>query len=298
MFSLAHFSDPHLGPLPQPNLTQLLSKRVFGYINWTRNRAKSFSDHYLNALVADMLAQSPDHIALSGDLVNIALPQEISRAGAWLKSLAPPEKLSVVPGNHDAYVRGALQQACNDWGSYMCGDGAIGGKAKAHFPYLRQRGNIAIIGLSTAVPTAPFMATGALQQQQRNELAHLLDKTKDSFRLILIHHPPFPGATPNYKRLRDAEQFREIIKEHGAELILHGHTHLNTIAEIEGPASTVPVIGVSSASNGVGQHKPAGCYHLFRIEGSRESWHVTLQRRGILDHGATIGAISDAVKII
>lgn len=298
MFSLAHFSDPHLGPLPNPKLAQLLSKRVFGYVNWTRNRAKSFSDHYLRALLADMQSQDPDHIALTGDLVNIALPDEISRAGQWLEDLAPPDILSAIPGNHDAYVRGALKLASAKWGAYMSGDDAAKTNPIAQFPYHRQRGNIAIIGLSTAISTAPFMATGALHKRQRDELALLLDKTRDSFRVILIHHPPFLRATPGYKRLRDAKQFRDIIHQHGAELILHGHTHLNTNKHIEGPQGLVPVIGVSSASNGAGNHHPAGCYNLFSIEQTGNSWTTTMQKRGILDKNATIGFLGEPTQII
>ena len=37
-FTLAHLSDPHLAPLPQPRATELLGKRALGYVNWVRNR--------------------------------------------------------------------------------------------------------------------------------------------------------------------------------------------------------------------------------------------------------------------
>ena len=37
-FLLAHLSDPHLAPLPKPHWSQLLNKRVTGYINWQRKR--------------------------------------------------------------------------------------------------------------------------------------------------------------------------------------------------------------------------------------------------------------------
>ena len=80
MFRLAHLSDPHLGPLPEPELLQLLSKRILGYVNWRRNRNKAMGGGYLAGLVEDMLAGAPDHIALTGDLVNIALPLEIEAA--------------------------------------------------------------------------------------------------------------------------------------------------------------------------------------------------------------------------
>ena len=72
-FTLAHLSDPHLPPLPAARLRDLASKRALGYLNWTRNRHKYHRREVLDALVADMRAQAPDHIAVTGDLVNLSL---------------------------------------------------------------------------------------------------------------------------------------------------------------------------------------------------------------------------------
>ena len=67
-FTLAHLSDPHLPPLPEPTAAELSGKRVFGYLNWRRNRHKYHRREVLDALVSDLRAQSPDHIAVTGDL--------------------------------------------------------------------------------------------------------------------------------------------------------------------------------------------------------------------------------------
>src|SRR5580693_4197362 len=86
-FTLAHFSDPHLPPLPKPRLSELAGKRVLGYLNWTRNRHKYYRREVLDALVRDLQAERPDHIAVTGDLVNLALPAEFAPARAWLRSV-------------------------------------------------------------------------------------------------------------------------------------------------------------------------------------------------------------------
>jgi 3',5'-cyclic AMP phosphodiesterase CpdA len=104
-FMLAHLSDPHLPPLPAPRLRDLMGKRVFGYLNWTRNRQKFQRRDVVDALVSDMRAQGPDHIAITGDLVNLALEAEFEPARAWLEGVGAPDRVTVVPGNHDAYVR-------------------------------------------------------------------------------------------------------------------------------------------------------------------------------------------------
>src|SRR3954469_24059486 len=100
-FTLAHLSDPHLAPLPVPRWRELAGKRALGYLNWRRNRHSTQRREVLDALVADMQAQRPDHIAVTGDLINMALPAEFIPARAWLESVGACNTVSVVPGNHD-----------------------------------------------------------------------------------------------------------------------------------------------------------------------------------------------------
>src|ERR1700761_5341720 len=104
-FTLAHLSDPHLPPLPRPRPLELAGKRALGYLNWTRNRHRYHRRDVVDVLISDLQAQVPDHIAVTGDLVNLALAAEFPPALAWLNSVGPPERVSLVPGNHDAYVR-------------------------------------------------------------------------------------------------------------------------------------------------------------------------------------------------
>ena len=84
---LAHLSDAHIGPLPRPQRYELIGKRLTGYLNWTRARAHIHDMDVLAALVADMKAQHPDHIAMTGDILNIGLKAEYPLARAWLETL-------------------------------------------------------------------------------------------------------------------------------------------------------------------------------------------------------------------
>lgn len=294
MFRLAHFSDPHLGPLPDPSLWQLASKRVLGFVNWRRNRLRAMGGDTLARLLDDMEAAEPDHIALTGDLVNIALPAEISAARDWLTAVAAPDRLSVVPGNHDAYVPGALRSAMQAWHAYMTGDdSAMTQHGAAHFPYLRRRGPVAIIGVSTAKATAPGFASGRVGVRQTRRLMQMLDMLgkEQVFRVVLIHHPPFKGATSWYKRLEDASRVRAAVKRSGAELVLHGHTHLDSRTVIEGPNGPVPVIGVPSASQGPGGRKPGARYNLFDISRGSAGWNCHMEERGFVEVGGGIEVI-------
>lgn len=285
MFVLAHLSDPHLGPLPPARLGELAGKRVLGYANWRRRRHVDHRTEVLDALVDDLKARTPDHIAVTGDLVNIALDDEFVPARRWLMRLGSPHDVSVVPGNHDAYVRGAAQHPARHWGDYMRGDG-VGTAAPpdrpVQFPYVRRRGPIALVGLSTAVPTAPFMATGTLGAEQLMRLSEILAHLRHerAFRVVLIHHPPNPGPSDRFKWLVDAGPFRRAVADHGAELILHGHHHVHALGTIAGPAAPVPVVGVPSASQARSGDRDPAAYNLYSVTGSAGAWRCEMVSRG------------------
>lgn len=294
MFRLAHFSDIHLGPLPAVTYRQLISKRVTGYVNWHRHRRVRLDHGVIDRITDDMLAAAPDHIALTGDLVNLALDAEIEMARLWLEGLGEVDGISVVPGNHDAYVPGALDKACRAWGPWMKGDGAEVPTDRNAFPYLRVRGPMALIGLSTARATAPFMASGFLQTRQADRLSDLLAETgaRGLFRVVMIHHPPVRGATSTTRRLYGISRFQKILARHGAELVLHGHTHRPTIHWIKGPHDRVPVVGVAAAGQSFGGRQPAAQYNLFEIDGTPGDWQVRMTRRGTTGDTPQIGEIS------
>lgn len=277
-FTLAHLSDPHLPPLPAARLRELASKRALGYLNWTRNRHKYHRREVLDALVADIRAQAPDHIAVTGDLVNIALEAEFAPSRAWLESVGAAEHVTVIPGNHDAYVRATKHRAAEAWSEYLRGDIDGGNGA---FPFVRKRGPVALIGVSSAVPTAPLMATGRLGTAQIQALDKLLAglAAEQAFRVLLVHHPLHSSS--RMKRLTDARQLRALIKQHGVELVLHGHDHIHSTMWVEGPRGKIPAIGVPSASAIAHGHYPAAAFNMFSIERNNSAWRVEQTVRGI-----------------
>ncbi|MBR0959155.1 metallophosphoesterase family protein [Bradyrhizobium japonicum] len=284
-FTLAHLSDPHLAPLPKPRLIELAGKRALGYVNWTRNRHKYQRREVLDALVADMKAQAPDHIAVTGDLVNLALEAEFAPALDWLESVGPPDRVTTIPGNHDAYVRATFHRFGETFAPYLAGDdGRIG------FPSVRRRGPLALISLSTAVPTLPLMATGTLGRDQLASLAEVLERlaAEDVFRVLLVHHPLKSSA--RQKRMTDAPALLTLLKRHGVELILHGHDHIHSTIWVEGPNGNIPALGVPSASALAHGRYPAAAYNLFKIEKDNAGWRCEQTVRS-LGAGFQIGQI-------
>ncbi len=282
MFRLAHISDVHLGPLPDVTYRDLASKRVIGYVNWQRNRRRHMHDSVLEALVADLKVKAADHLAVTGDLVNLALDGEIETARLWLETLGQPADVSVVPGNHDAYVPGAFDKACRAWAPWMTGDGACAPVDRNAFPYLRVRGGVALIGVSTARATAPFMANGFFEEGQAARLDRVLERTRRQglFRVVMIHHPPLRGAVPQHKRLFGISRFHRTLGRHGAELVLHGHSHVPSLGWMGARSARIPVVGVAAAGQAPdGRHPPAQ-YNLIEIGGTAGAWSVRLTRRG------------------
>jgi len=282
MFRLAHISDIHLGPLQRLSPRELASKRITGYVNWHRNRRRRLFGNILDSLMDEIKAVGPDHLAITGDMVNLAAASEIAATRDWLHLAGDPAYISVVPGNHDAYVPGAFKKICAAWRPYMLGDDEpLAASGDNLFPYVRKRGPVALIGVSTAAATPPFIASGIFGQSQANRLAALLKQYAHMFRIVLIHHPPVRGATSAYKRMLGIGRFSRALQRGGAELVLHGHTHLDTLHWLDGKDAKVPVVGVPAAGEAPGGKHPASGYNLISVDRKPDGWHCHLQRFGL-----------------
>jgi 3',5'-cyclic AMP phosphodiesterase CpdA len=293
MFRIAHVSDPHLGPLPEPRFRELMSKRVLGYLNWRLHRGGAMRPAVLDGLVADLRAHTPDHVCVTGDIVNIALDAELEPARQWLAELGAPAQVSLVPGNHDAYVKGALKRASAVWGAHLFGDGFDHVK----FPYVRRRGPLAIVGASSAYATGPFMATGQMDASQALLLSEALQHAgrEGLFRVVMIHHPPTIGSAHWAGRLIGASRFRAAVREAGAELVLHGHTHQRSLDWIEGRDGAVPVLGVPSASASPGLGRVGATWNRLDIDGAPGRWTINLTERGYRAPSGAIETIDERV---
>jgi len=284
-FTLAHLSDVHLSPIVGFGVRHWRVKRLLGYVNWHRKRRHVHLRSVVDALTADMAQQTPDHIAVTGDLVNIGLPLEYERALDWLRSLGPPDRVTVIPGNHDIYVRLRNDPGVLRWRAYMLphDTGAVATQG-TDFPFVRRFGRIALIGINSAVLTPPIIATGRVGEGQLRKLAALLDSLGQEglTRVVLIHHAPLPGQSPPSRALADASTFEKVLCAHGAELVLHGHNHTNTSAACAWQERTIPIIGIASASAGkTHKHEPLARYNLYRFTASTEGTQIELVGRGL-----------------
>ncbi len=224
---IAHLSDLHIGPLPAMGWQTLLNKRATGYFNWHSKRAHIHDMAVLERVIVAIHAQAPDHIVVTGDMVNLGHEAEFVAARRWLEKLGPPEQVSLIPGNHDIYVRRSLAAMQAILGDYLASDAPQAPALPQAFPTVRRRQGVAIIGINSSVPTLPFLATGAVDQAQAQRLRELLRQTRAEglFRLVLIHHPPHPGGARWGRWLSNRRDMMALLASEGADLVLYGHNH-------------------------------------------------------------------------
>lgn len=280
MFTLAHLSDLHLPMPPLADWRSLANKRILGYLSYQLKRKWVHRQSVLAALVDDLRGQAPDHVVITGDLTNIALAEEFDATTCWLQALGPADALTVIPGNHDALVAMPWQQSLGRWAALMS-EPAAPIRDRSGFPFVRRRGPIALIGVSSACPSPPGHATGRVGADQLVRLERELEGLRDlaTFRVVLIHHPPISGTMTHRKRLIDLSAFGAVIARAGAELILHGHRHRFSCDTLATPSGKSPVIGVPSASaRRHGGHGHAG-YHLYRLEATASGWRLETEVR-------------------
>ncbi len=273
--TFAQLSDPHLSDLGGVQASQLLSKRLLSYLSWRRKRRFEHRREVLDALAEDLAGANLDQLLITGDLTHTGLPEEFRQAQQWLRQLGPADRVAVTPGNHDALVKDDPQQTFALWRDYMAPDPG----RETGFPSLRQRGELAFIGLSSALPTPPLMASGKVDGTQLRALAELLEETRGRFRVVYVHHSPVQGVEKWRKALRNADAVAKVLSTHGAELVLHGHGHRARLDQLPGRDGDIPVIAVPSASAMGLYGADVAAYNRYRVERDDRGWQVTVERR-------------------
>lgn len=258
----AHLSDLHLPFEPQLRGVQHLSKRQLSVWSWRRRRAVQRPE-ILAALHAEMRQFQPDRIVITGDITNFSLPGEFEQAASWLATLPAP--LSLVPGNHDALVPVPVPIGLGRWSAWS---------TAGEWPYLHRHGGVSFIGLKSALPTAPLLASGRLGPEQCARLSRLLaeEAASGQLRVVLLHHPVLDGAVSARKALSDRNALQAVLREVGAELVLHGHARGARLDALAGPEGPIPCVCVPSSSALPNPHDEAARWHQVQLPSSAGGW--------------------------
>ncbi len=288
---LAHCSDLHLLSHDGAGWLKLANKRWIGAANLLTNRSRHYHVAAFEQMVADVNAGQIDHVLCTGDVTNLALEQEFEFARAMFDKLKlGPENVTVIPGNHDAYVAEGVGLFARIFAPYHQTDAGWEWPEtdppdlENRWPIVRVRGPMALIGVSTSRATPWFTAYGRIGETQLQRLREVLadPRLADKTRVVAIHHPPAGKAAANKIRgLRDYKEFAQILREVGAALVVHGHEHRDMAEEIAGPAGPIPIRGIASGTYEHDKPHRTARYRVFEIErGVITSDHVRVWRRG------------------
>lgn len=225
-------------------VAQLLSKRALGYLSWRRKRRHRHTQEMLEATTAAALAEQPDALVLTGDLLHIGLRQEMRQIKPWLQRLTDTLPVLLVPGNHDYYSSDSMA----NWQTVLGGLPIFGTPCdpQHEWPRVLTVGSVQVIGLSTAYPAPLNKADGRLGEPQRARLSTHLQATQSTdtqHTLIALHHPAEPALSKTRKSLLDAAALKTLLPK--ASALVHGHLHENISYEVNG----VPCFCTASASS-------------------------------------------------
>jgi 3',5'-cyclic AMP phosphodiesterase CpdA len=292
---LAHLSDWHATTLTGGGLARFRGKRISGWASWALSRRHRHAPAILEAAIEDVHRLGIEQTIVTGDLTHVSLEQEFIAAAQQLSRLGEPDRVFVIPGNHDAYVPMASAASWDHWADYLRGGGRDvadrdlaaslsagpvkpGAPGHADYPVLRINGRLAMVGLCSAVPTPIFRAGGELGAPQLERLEELLLALRDQgmCRVVLVHHPVTAEGEPERRALRDRAALRGVLERAGAELVVHGHKHRRRVAWLQSGGGLVPAIGVPSSSEVGSRPGKSAQYHVYtltRDEGGR--WGLT-----------------------
>ena len=214
----------------------------------------------------------------------------------------------VIPGNHDALVPGAWEEGAAAWRPFWQGDDTAAAQDVAHaFPTLRRRGPLALVGVSSAIASAPGLAVGAVGEDQLHRLAALLRRTRGEglCRVVLVHHPPLDGTVRARKRLTDAAALRAVLERDGVELVLHGHSHRSHHQILQtraGPARGFLGLVDASRSGGLAplshRARPGGMADRAARPAPRGGWGDGDQPRHQPPHPAGARAMTTLLRLL
>lgn len=253
---IAHLSDLHLLDLTGAVPMRLFNKRITGYANLKLKREHAHKPEPVRAAIAELAGLGIDHLVVTGDVSNLALEREFDRVLEVLEVELGlgADDISLVPGNHDAYTRGAHRaRRFATWFARYTTSDLDGIATESGFPFVRLRGPVAIIGLSTARPRPPLVASGTLGSEQLAALGRALahPSVRERTPVLLQHHPihnPKSLAKTLLEGLTDASSERRVLDRLERGLVLHGHLHRRLRRELRTASGSLHAVGSTSAS--------------------------------------------------
>lgn len=216
---IAHISDSHL--LEDELVSRSVAERArLLYLSLLRPRVVAPRVQRLTEALARAKQRGFDQLVFTGDLTEEGTAAQFALLARVLQdSGIPASKVTLVPGNHDAYgANGAWQAAlAGPLAAYRAGLDA---------PVVL--GDVAISVVNTAVEQHWLLSHGAANSldSRREEVVALGAAGKRT--LFVQHHPPLASRFAPVQRvdgLHNWEALQSVMRDCGVLGVLHGHLH-------------------------------------------------------------------------
>ncbi|GJD10388.1 hypothetical protein Gasu2_45810 [Galdieria sulphuraria] len=233
------------------NVLEFFNLRILGLLNILFLRGpERFSVQVLAKAIEDMHEMRVDHLILAGDITNLSLESEFATAFKVVRLFGPPSSITAIPGNHDVYNRGELKRKLFQkyFGSYAVSD-VLGTSPRGDgFPIIQMRGNVALIGLNTALPGSARGMVGRRQWHALEEMmeraSHILNNV--DMKILVLHHPaqnPMIRGLPWIREighdLKDWKSVAKFCRKYSIDLVVHGHNHVPYQGVLDGSPQTL-----------------------------------------------------------
>lgn len=227
-------------------------------------------DRVAEALGADVVAQAPDLVVVSGDFTQIGTEAEFRAARVFLDGLKLP--FFAVPGNHDVPARDLFRRLFDPYGAYRR-------HIADDLEPLLERDGVVLAGIRTSRRARAELnwAHGSISRGQLERLAARLEGTApEALRIVVAHHPLMQPEGPVQKPMRLVRRADLALKTFarlGVRLVLSGHFHLSYTRNHGQPVEAAPA-GLTRAAAAPILVAQAGSAVSTRLRGAANGYNV------------------------
>jgi Icc protein len=176
-------------------------------------------------------ARAPDHVVITGDLTEDGSDAQFEELAEILRASGlSPSRVTLVPGNHDAYTYpdGLARALAGPLAEY---------RETSSLGTVVERGDYVILPVGTTMSQSFVRAAGFVGEEGRRQLDRGLRhaEAKRMPAIVAMHHPPARegrNLLAWFDELLDAKEVTRVLSPHHAARVLHGHLHQHTNVRI------------------------------------------------------------------
>jgi Icc protein len=224
MTTIAQLTDLHLLEHDFEDKRSLGERARLSYLSFGRRLCAAERSERVRKALADVRAAEVDHLVVTGDLTEDGHPAQFEVLAELLAdSRIPAERITIVPGNHDAYMAG---------GTFV---EAMAGPLSAYAPTSRICAPISLrdatlVPVSTAFEQSCLRSAGAISTADAAALGRIVRDPAFSGKPLVFaqHHHPSQYVVPMWQWIDGMlghRVFSDLFERCPHLYVVHGHTH-------------------------------------------------------------------------